>query len=572
MKSNCCFNLNLSPSASAPEPPSKSSPRASSSPTPVQHQINSMNNSHLNLDVHVSCSPTPVQPQMNLRAAFQEHSSPSLRPHTSTLQPESLEPMLSTSHRNSIPVRGHCNVDQVHVPIDQELHKEPCIVEGCKERIAPSMWLLHMTNHAKGGPFPHCGCGPSPVLSVLTSVLLLLILTYAKKCPSVAFGGQSQANDINVVPCSIPQHQATLPCLEEMCCLRHPTIRFVPSRARPAFARALSSVLKEIVAVNSVDAWTKLLMLPKCVLPTSKRGSRHNKPISIDILCDLWLKGNLCELWLFAQARATLTTQSKKVLSNKRVASAIALAKNALYGKPCQTLTSQGLAPDDDNNWNLLISKHPQGECPSNLPVPSTVTVLPPEFNIIPVLRSFSKLTGTGSTGLHIQHLIDAAEVPLSCSIVQSLKAVVNILAAGRAPPMIACFLAGGNFTALVKSQHGSTLDIRPIAVGEALHRLTGTCLCALVRSKASEFFQSYQFGVACPMGAEKIAHGLRAHVEMHWLEENFVVMKVDMKNAFNLVSRQAILSKCAKHFLNSTLGHIGVIASTHTYGIRWGI
>ena len=103
---------------------------------------------------------------------------------------------------------------------------------------------------------------------------------------------------------------------------------------------------------------------------------------------------------------------------------------------------------------------------------------------------------------------------------------------------MITSFLAGGNLTALVKSQQGSTLDIRPIAVGEALRRLTGKCLCALVRSKASEFFQPYLVGVACHMGAEKIAHCLRAQVEMHWLEENLVLMKVDMKNAFNLVSR----------------------------------
>ena len=96
------------------------------------------------------------------------------------------------------------------------------------------------------------------------------------------------------------------------------------------------------------------------------------------------------------------------------------------------------------------------------------VTVLPHYFNIIPVLRSFSKLTGAGPTGLRIQHFIDAAEVPLSCSILQSLKSVVNILVAGRAPPMIASFLAGGNLTALVKSMQDSSLDIRPIAVGEA--------------------------------------------------------------------------------------------------------
>ena len=408
--------------------------------------------------------------------------------------------------------------------------------KGVLPGVVPSSWLRSQSRFI----CPNCS-------SIVSNSHFV---SHARKCPSVAFGGQNgQTNIFNVVPSSIPNHPVTLPSLEDICSLKHPTIRFIPSSARPAFARALSSVLKEIVAVNSVAAWTKLLMLPKCVLPTSKRGGRHNKPISIDILCDMWLKGNLCELWHRAQTRATISTQSKKVLPNKRVDSAIALAKDGLYSKACQMLTSQGLAPDDDNTWNLLISKHPQGECPSNLPIPSTETVLPHDFNIVAVLRSFSKLTGAGPTGLRIQHLIDAAEVPLSCSILQSLKGVVNILAAGRAPPMIASFLAGGNLTALVKSKQGSLLDIRPIAVGEALRHLTGKCLCALVRSKASEFFQPHQFGVACPMGAEKIVHGLRACVEKHWLEENLVVLKVDMKNAFNLVSRQALLSECAKHF-----------------------
>ena len=50
-------------------------------------------------------------------------------------------------------------------------------------------------------------------------------------------------------------------------------------------------------------------------------------------------------------------------------------------------------------------------------------------------------------------------------------------------------------------------------------------------------------------MGAEKIAHGLRACTEEHWMEEKLTVLKVDMKNAFNLVSCQALLSECGKHF-----------------------
>ncbi|KAL5481549.1 hypothetical protein EMCRGX_G021737 [Ephydatia muelleri] len=105
---------------------------------------------------------------------------------------------------------------------------------------------------------------------------------------------------------------------------------------------------------------------------------------------------------------------------------------------------------------------------------------------------------------------------------------------------------AGGNLTALNKPIPG---DICPIAVGEALWRLTGKCLCAALRSKMASFFEPYQFGVAFSCGAEKIAHGLRTCIEQHWLENDFGVLKVDMTNAFNLVSRQAILSECAKHF-----------------------
>ena len=59
--------------------------------------------------------------------------------------------------------------------------------------------------------------------------------------------------------------------------------------------------------------------------------------------------------------------------------------------------------------------------------------------------------------------------------------------------------------------------DIRPIAVGETLRRLTGKCLCAVIKDKASELFHPLQFGVACTAGSEKIIHGLRKCIEDHW-------------------------------------------------------
>ena len=100
--------------------------------------------------------------------------------------------------------------------------------------------------------------------------------------------------------------------------------------------------------------------------------------------------------------------------------------------------------------------------------------------------------------------------------------------------------------------------------MGETLRRLTGKCLCALVKEKASEFFQPLQLGVACASGTEKNIHGLRRCVEDHWSDNDFAVIKIDMRNAFNLVSRDTLLSECSKKkFQNFFPGQCGVLALT---------
>ncbi|KAL5515289.1 hypothetical protein EMCRGX_G000440 [Ephydatia muelleri] len=113
----------------------------------------------------------------------------------------------------------------------------------------------------------------------------------------------------------------------------------------------------------------------------------------------------------------------------------------------------------------------------------------------------------------------------------------------GRAPIGVAKFLAGGSLTALIKSDEGSPLDIRPIAVGDEQENV----------SASSEFFGPFQLGVACPAGAEKI----------------------DLRNAFNedQVSRQALLEECATHFLNFfSGGFFGVMDNTPPCGTPWAL
>ena len=105
------------------------------------------------------------------------------------------------------------------------------------------------------------------------------------------------------------------------------------------------------------------------------------------------------------------------------------------------------------------------------------------------------------------------------------------------------------NFNSFVQNKSNSPPDVRPITVGEVITRLTSKCVCHLLKDKGAEFFQPFQFGVACSRGAEKILHSLRCCFDDHWADNNFVVFKVDMTNAFNLVSRQAVLDECAQHF-----------------------
>ena len=307
-------------------------------------------------------------------------------------------------------------------------------------------------------------------------------------------------------------------------------------------------------------------MLPKCILSSSKRRGGHHKPTSIKYLCELWSNENFEVLWQHGIGQASSKPFSQCNDRAKVVCKAISLAREGLFGKVCQVLTSSGVAPNNETTWKLLQAKHLEGPLPMLPPVPTLAgAILPPDFNVLTIPKSFPKTTACGPSGLHIQHLLNAAEVPLPSPIGALLRGVVNLLASGKVSVSVYKFLAGGSLTALDNNKPNILPDIRPIAVGEALSRLIGKYLCAVTKEKASEYFAPLQMGVACPSGAEKIIHGLRHCVEDHWMEEDFAVMKVDMRNAFNMVSRQALLDECSAHAtsLNCSPGPRGVTVST---------
>ena len=55
--------------------------------------------------------------------------------------------------------------------------------------------------------------------------------------------------------------------------------------------------------------------------------------------------------------------------------------------------------------------------------------------------------------------------------------------------------------------------------------------------------FQPNQLGVGTPKGAESAIHSLRAYLENNQNSQNKVILKIDMKNAFNCIRRDKILA-----------------------------
>eukprot|EP00731_Ephydatia_muelleri_P010164 Em0005g750a len=96
-------------------------------------------------------------------------------------------------------------------------------------------------------------------------------------------------------------------------------------------------------------------------------------------------------------------------------------------------------------------------------------------------------------------------------------------------------------------SRVGTQTPEGPCASGNIFGRRQANC--TEQRDKISSFFQPSQFGVACKADAEKIVPSLRRCIEENWLSGDFVVFKVDMSNAFNMVSRQAVMDQCATYF-----------------------
>ena len=233
-------------------------------------------------------------------------------------------------------------------------------------------------------------------------------------------------------------------------------------------------------------------------------------------------------------------------------------AHEGAIGKAAGALDSHGVHDMNEAVQEALLSKHPQEpriSDPALPPPPSDTT--PEQRNrveaitqaeIMQCITRFPHASAAGASGLSPTHLRELLHVPEAADengLCAALAALVTQLARGNVPDAVAPWLAGAPLTPLRKRDNG----VRPIAVGETIRRITSSILMNRVRDTAHSYLGPHQVGVATRAGCEAILHATHDLVDTHGDDDSFALLQIDLRNAFNEVSRQAFLHEVAGSF-----------------------
>ena len=345
---------------------------------------------------------------------------------------------------------------------------------------------------------------------------------------------------------------------------------YLPRSCRIAVAACLAECFSH-VSEGDADSWLPLLAMPKLCLWHPQRGTRQDALGAMIVRrCRLFRDKQYATLWEAVPKRPLNSPSEEKIIAESLVdedwlprglrsafgtdampgpkasARAERLARAGHFSKACSALSAAAVAVPDEATAAGLQALHPVGPLPQ---VPRTAPApLEPftQAKAIRALRSFSRVSGAGPSGLSVGHLLDASTG--GGHFLSALARILTLIAGGKVPLTIRPFMFGARLIALHKKSTSGTLGLRPIACGEILRRIAAKLLCALVSGWAKVFFTArQQFGVAVPNGAEAIIHVADEYVAKS--SETEGVLKTDWGNAFNAAPRATIIEETEKHF-----------------------
>lgn len=310
-----------------------------------------------------------------------------------------------------------------------------------------------------------------------------------------------------------------------------PVIKRIPRGARIAVAHKLSGELKDVILQNSSQSWENLLTFPYRVLHIKQNVPRTTTLTNI-------IKQNCIQPGNF-----TLPHHPNACRTNSKSLFHLIESKISdgdIKGASRLLFSEDSMAPNSPDTLSALHTKHPPPAADSTLPEPpsdvNALNVTAPE--VLGAVGSFRSGTAAGLDGLTAQHLKDL----LGCgeagdSLLKELTALMNLMLAGKVNGDIVPILYGANLCALNKKDGG----VRPIAVGTTYRRLAAKLCCRSTADTLRNLFEPIQLGFGVRGGCEAAIHSLRGFLANNPQD---VLLKVDVKNAFNSVDRGVLLGE----------------------------
>ena len=210
-----------------------------------------------------------------------------------------------------------------------------------------------------------------------------------------------------------------------------------------------------------------------------------------------------------------------------------------------RVLTSEdGFADRSKAIVDALREKHPPAPSDLDLPPPpddqlaSPITVTKQE--VLAGIMSFPKSSGTGPDGLrhgHLRDLVGRSTAASGDRLLIELTAFINMTLRGEVPGFALPIFYGASLIAIKKKDEG----IRPIAVGNTLRRLAAKVGLQLLSEALGKELRPVQLGFGTLGGCEAAVHAARKYI--NGTRERRVFIKIDMRNAFNSIRRDTILS-----------------------------
>lgn len=331
-----------------------------------------------------------------------------------------------------------------------------------------------------------------------------------------------------------------------------PVLRNIPKRARSSIAQVYSEAIQAVLRDRNIQSWKRLLSCAYICLrdvPKFRRGrsivntilenvSEFRRGVSLEEVMSKYPdRGNRV---------ANRHDQIRRLVSNK-------ICEGDISGAARILGSEDSIVQGDPEIVAALSEKHPPA--PSDIrPAPSSDISLPDvsPVELDKILLTLPSSSAAGLDGLRFAHIKQMISTDVTRRLRDQLCTLITTVIGGRLPQFILPLFYAASLTAIKKKDGG----VRPIACGLSVRRLAAKILLKRLKVQYTEVLRPRQLGCGIPNGAESIVHAISYEISRsHQSDEPTVILKCDIRNAFNSLRRDWMLER-VKELLPELLPH----------------